>query len=197
MSQSQSKVIAITGGIGSGKSVVSRILRSMGYSVYDCDSQARRLQDTDADMRLRIGREVTPDALNADGTLNRKALAQCVFSNPEKLLILNRIVHGAVAADLRRKIESDTSGRGVFFVETAILYESGLDRMVDSVWEVTAPEELRVSRVIARSGMTADEVRARIAAQSPSEKNPGNHIIINDGETPILPQILDELTRRI
>ncbi len=189
------QVIAITGGIGSGKSVVSRVVASMGFPVYDCDSRARRLQDSDPEMRRRIAEEVTPEALNPDGTLNRPALGQCVFANPDKLLRLNEIVHGAVAADLRAEI---ARCRGpLFFVETAILYESGFDRMVDAIWEVTAPEELRISRVMARNGLTVAEVKARIDVQRPAGANPSHYLIINDGETPVLPQILYELTRRI
>lgn len=188
-------VIAITGGIGSGKSVVCHILLSMGFPVYDCDSRARLLQDSDPAMRRRIAAEVTPDALNPDGSLNRAALGQCVFSDADKLLRLNRIVHGAVAADLKAEIAR--CRQPLFFVETAILYESGLDKVVDSIWEVTAPEELRISRVMARNGLSAEAVKARIAAQRPANSNLSHYIILNDGETPVLPQILDELTRRI
>lgn len=191
------RIIAITGGIGSGKSVVCRILRSMGYPVYDCDSRARFLQDTDAEMRRRIAFDVTFDAINPDGSLNRQALAECVFADPEKLCALNRIVHGTVAEDLCRHIEGDISGKNLFFVETAILYESGFDRLVDEVWEVTAPEDVRISRVMSRSGLSAEQVRARIESQSSTASRSGHHIIINDGVTPLLPQILDELTRRI
>lgn len=195
---SRPRIIAVTGGIGSGKSVVCRVLRSMGFSVYDCDSRARALQDTDQEMRRRIALEVTRAALNPDGTLNRAALAESVFSDREKLRTLNRIVHGAVADDLCRQIEADRSSRGVFFVETAILYESGFDKLVDEVWEITAPEDIRISRVTARSGLSVEQIRARIAAQSATyEKTKKHHIIINDGRTPLLPQILDELTRRI
>lgn len=191
-------IIAVTGGIGSGKSVVSRILRSMGYPVYDCDSRARYLQDADPEMRRRIASEITSDALNADGSLNRQALARCVFADADKLSALNRIVHAAVAEDLVAQIEAETiRGAELIFVETAILYESGFDRFVDEIWEVSAPEELRVARVMARNNISAEEVRARIAAQAPAAVNSNHHIIINDGETPLLPQILDELTRRL
>lgn len=188
------QVIAITGGIGSGKSVVSRVLRSMGWPVYDCDSSARSLQDSDPGMRRLIADEVTPDALNPDGSLNRQALGRCVFANHYKLQLLNRIVHGAVASDLRAEISR--CRLPLFFVETAILYESGFDKMVDAIWEVTAPEPLRIARVMARNAMSESEVRARIASQSPMN-NPSHFIIINDGGTPVLPQIIDELTRRI
>lgn len=192
---SRPEVIAVTGGIGSGKSVVCHVLRAMGFPVYDCDSRARRLQDSDPLMRRRIAEEVTPEALNPDSSLNRAAIARCVFADSDKLCRLNRIVHGAVAADLTAEIAACRTP--FFFVETAILYESGLDRIVDSVWEVTAPEELRINRVKARNGLSADEVRARIASQHPAGSNSSHYIIINDGETPVLPRILDELTRRI
>lgn len=189
------QIIAITGGIGSGKSVVSRVVAAMGFPVYDCDSRARRLQDSDPQMRRCIAEEITPEALNPDGSLNRAALGRCVFADPDKLLRLNQIVHGAVAADLRAEIARSKSP--LFFVETAILYESGFDSMVDEIWEVSAPEELRISRVMARNGLSAAEVKARIDAQRPSGENPSHYLIINDGETPVLPQILYELTRRL
>ncbi len=191
------KVIAITGGIGAGKSVVSRALRSMGFEVYDCDSEARRLQDSDPEMRRLIAAEVCADAVGTDGRLDRKTLARCVFADPEKLAALNRIVHGAVAADLSQRIgQAASRGVGLFFVETAILYESGFDRLVNEVWEVTAPEEVRIERVCRRNGLTPEEVKARIAAQNRARHN-HHHIILNDGKTPVLPQILDELTRRV
>ena len=89
-------VVLITGGIGSGKSVVSSILRANGYEVYDCDSEARRLMDSDAGMRCRLRNELCDDAVDDNGMIDRRKIASVVFSNPEKLAILNSIVHGAV-----------------------------------------------------------------------------------------------------
>lgn len=181
-------LIAVTGGIGSGKSVVCNVLRALGYQVYDCDSQAKRLMDADPDIKLRIGIEICTDAIDADGKIDRKILAATVFNDDKKLKILNSIVHSAVRADLRAWHAKQT---GLCFVETAILYQSGLDREVEAVWEVTAPVDTRIARVQKRSGLTADEVRARIASQSfiPKAPHPLTYPIINDGHNSLLQQI--------
>ncbi|MDE7143624.1 MAG: dephospho-CoA kinase, partial [Muribaculaceae bacterium] len=114
-------IVAITGGIGSGKSVVSRILRCMGYPVYDCDSEARRLMDGSAEILSRIAGEISPDAIGADGRLRRDVLSAMVFSDSSKLQCLNSIVHGAVRKHLLSTVAS--CGSPLFFFETAILYE--------------------------------------------------------------------------
>lgn len=186
------RIVAVTGGIGAGKSVVCHSLRALGYPVYDCDSEARRLMNSDKAMQARIVAEVTPKALNADGTLCRPAISACVFADTAKLQVLNSIVHGAVRADFLRW--ADSHGSSPLFVETAILYESGFDALVSEVWEVTAPAELRIARVERRSGLSREEITRRIAAQS-SESRPSHRIIINDGITPVLSRILSLLSR--
>lgn len=185
------RIIAITGGIGAGKSVVSHLLRAMGFPVYDTDSSARSLMDSDDSMRRRIAAEVTPDALNPDGSLNRASLAAVVFADPDKLLLLNGIVHGAVRRDFLDWVDSRNGG--ILFVETAILYESGFDALVGEVWEVCAPNELRIARVMKRSGLTADEIQRRIDAQA-SCPRVSHRIIVNDGLHPVIPQILTLLS---
>lgn len=189
---SAARIIAVTGGIGSGKSVVCRMVRSLGYPVYDCDLEARLLQEGSETLRRRIAQEVTPLALNPDGTLNRPALAKVVFSDAEKLAALNSIVHTALAEHLQQWLAKQTAA--TIFIETAILYESGLDRLVTEVWEVTAPEEIRIERVKARSGLSREQVLERMAAQGQVKPRMPHHIILNDGKTPLLPQILHELT---
>ena len=184
------RLIAVCGGIGSGKSVVCRILRCMGYAVYDCDSRAKELMDASDEIRRTIAQEIAPDAIGFDGRINRKVLAAAVFGNAAKLEILNRAVHGCVLADLRCWCLAQS---GSAFVETAILYQSGLHREVDQVWEVVAPEAIRIQRVMLRNGMNEDEVVKRIESQrylpDQSELHPTTKEIINDGELPLLPQI--------
>lgn len=180
------RIVAVTGGIGSGKSVVCRALASLGYPVYDCDSKAKKLMDSDLAMQRRIATEVTPRALTSEGQLNRQAISQCVFANPSKLLKLNEIVHGTVRKHFANWAAKQTAP--LLFVETAILYESGFDSLVNEVWEVTAPTEVRIARVQRRSGLSREEITRRIAAQSNSPK-PSHHIIVNDGLTALLPQI--------
>ena len=183
---------AVCGGIGAGKSVVSRVLRAMSYEVFDCDSEAKALMDCDAHIKQRLTDEITPDAVRPDGTINRQAVSATVFADTDKLRRLNEIVHTAVKQRLadwyrRRAIK----GRRLF-VETALLYQSGLDRVADEVWEVTAPDELRIERVIRRNGLSADEVRARIDSQAFTPAVPHSRVsyILNDNFTPVLPQIL-------
>lgn len=183
-------LIAITGGIGCGKTVVSRIVGALGYEVYDCDSRAARIMDSDAAIKRMIAERVHPESLTADGHIDRKRLSEIVFGDYEALQRLNSIVHEAVRADLSRW--GAARAVSTFFVETAILYQSGLDRMVDAVWKVDAPLDLRISRVMARNGVTREKVLARIASQDafvPQAVHPSVFRIVNDGVEPILPQV--------
>lgn len=184
------RIVAVTGGIGSGKSVVCRILKSMGYPVYDCDTEAKLLMDSDAEMQQRIAAEITPEAIAKDGRIDRKAIARCVFSNPGKLRKLNEIVHGAVRNHF--SAWADKHAAPTLFVETAILYESGFDTLVSEVWEVTAPTEVRIARVQQRNGLDRKEIERRIASQN-CEQHPTHHIIVNDGTAALLPQIFSLL----
>ena len=188
------RLIAITGGIGAGKSVVSRILRAMGYEVYDTDREAKRLMDRSADIKRRLCDEISPLAINIDGSINRQHLASVVFADDAKLSVLNAIVHGAVRDDIHCW-HSLPHSRDVIFVETAILYQSRLDSIVDEVWDVIAPEELRIARVMSRNNCTRESVTARIASQNYVPNTPHSKIctIANDGVTPLLPQILNLL----
>lgn len=190
-----SPLICISGGIGSGKSVVCRILRMTGHIVFDCDDEARRIMDYDPEIHKRIASEVEPAAV-CGGIIDRKILAATVFNNPERLECLNSIVHKAVIAELLRRHETfaiANTGKP-YFVETALLYQSGLNELVDAVWEVDAPAPLRTERVMQRNGLSRAEVEARIASQVYT-LTAGTHIpptirIINDGRIPLLPQIL-------
>lgn len=190
---SSTRLIAITGGIGSGKSIISDILRAMGHNVYDCDTRAKALMDTDESIKNDLIDLISIDAVRNDRTIDRKLLSEIVFNDPDALSRLNSIVHKAVRADLRRW--RDTSSDKTVWVETAILYASRLDREVDEVWEVTAPTELRVQRVMKRNSMSREQVLARISSQSTTaaQLHPLTKAIVNDGVEPVLPQILSLL----
>ena len=185
------KLVAITGGIGSGKSVVSRILRTMGYNVYDTDSEAKHIMATSTAIKQSITDEFGADTLDEKGNIVSANLAKAVFNNHAKLDTLNRIVHPAVIADVLRWAQelSDT----ICFVETAILYESGLSEKVDSYWLVKAPIDVRIERVMRRSSLTEEQVRSRIASQSTLLDANANYVINNDGIEPLLPQIIEGL----
>ena len=190
------RLIAITGGIGSGKSVVSRVVEAIGYDVYDCDSRARQIMDGSDSIKKAIANEICREAIGADGSIDRCRLSAEVFGNDDKLCRLNAIVHAAVKEDLAKW----ASERREAFVETAILYQSGLDRMVSDVWEIIAPTELRVERVIERNGLTRDEVMKRIVAQDqyqPQAIHGRVTRIVNDGDMPLLPQIEEAIERAL
>ena len=185
-------LIAITGGIGSGKSVVTKVLATMSYPVYDTDSQARRMMTTDETLKQELVREFGPSVYDADGSLNRASLAAVVFNNQEALERLNHIVHPAVIRDLERWYSRCSSQHA--FVETAILYQSGLDAVVDAVWRVDAPVQVRIDRVMLRSNLTATQVTERIRAQVAEECHAApDAVIVNDDVMPILPQIMGHL----
>ena len=184
--------IAICGGIGAGKSVVSRILRTMGYDVFDCDREARRLMDNSLDIKTHINRHIAPGCLLEDLSLDRQLIAKVVFSDAEALSALNALVHAAVKEELTRWRNDSRRTRPAFF-ETAIPVSAGIAGFADQVWEVTAPEPVRVCRVMQRSAMSEEQVMARIEAQR-AEVVPGARVIVNDGSSPLLPAILSLLS---
>lgn len=184
------KVIAISGGIGSGKSVVSKMLIALGYNVYDCDARAKKLMDAEEGIKYAISEKISKDVI-VNSNIDRLKLSQIVFNDNSKLQMLNSIVHGAVKDDLRQWINN--AKNDVVFVETAILYQSKLDEIVDEVWDVFAPKEIRILRVQKRNNMTREQVMARMKSQEydinikPRLKT---SLIINDDKTAVLPQLL-------
>ena len=181
------RLIAITGGIGSGKSVVCRMLCAMGYPVYDCDTEAKRIMDRSDVIKQGIAREICAEAISEVGIDQRK-LSETVFGSPELLNKLNALVHSAVRDDLAQW----SADKPLAFVETAILYQSGLHRMVDEVWNVTAPEEVRISRVMKRNSLDRASIERRISAQDSFViEEPHEHVreIVNDDVEALLPQI--------
>lgn len=185
-------ITLICGGIGSGKSVVCRILRTLGYSVYDTDSEARRIMDTSPRIVEAIGRDVCPAAVK-NGRIDRAVLGQAVFNDKTLLERLNSIVHGAVRADIAEYALAH-AGQHIF-IETAIPNSGGLCGIVDDVWQVTAPEGVRIERVMKRNGFDAEHIKARIEAQKADAVPCHERVttIVNDNVTPLLPQIFISL----
>ena len=186
-----SKLIAITGGIGSGKSIVSKILIANGYTVYDCDYEAKRIMDIDTNIHSLLTQHIHSEAVK-DGIIDRKLIASIVFNDNLKLEKLNSIVHQAVRDNIRKYLSRNTS-RGVMFIETAILYQSNIDLMVNEVWTVTAPHDIRIKRVMRRNNCSWEDVDARINAQdnyTPLRVHPRVKEIINDDLIPVLPQVI-------
>lgn len=188
------QLIAIIGGIGSGKSVVSRILATMGFGVYDTDAAAKRLMNTSPQIIKALKAVFGSRVYTTDGVLDRAYLSQIVFADSSKLHFLNSVVHPAVVDDVGSW--AGCCDGGVAFVETALLRTSGLDRVVTGVWRVDAPVETRVLRVMRRNGMPEQAVRSRIASQL-NEELPTEHesVIINDGVAAVLPQVIELLKK--
>ncbi|MBO4825975.1 MAG: dephospho-CoA kinase [Prevotella sp.] len=175
---------AITGGIGSGKSFVCQRLAARGIQVYDCDQAAKRLMRTSAELKQALTRLVGPQAYT-DGVLNKAALASFLLSSPQNKEAVNQVVHPAVAADYLAS--------GIEWLESAILFESCFDQRVkfDAVVCVTAPEHLRVERVMTRDHISQDKATEWVRCQMPQEemRRRSNYEIVNDGKQPIDPQI--------
>ena len=173
-------MIGITGGIGSGKSTIAQELAQRGYTVYDCDSEAKRIIVENAKVKKAII-DLLGEGAFIGNCYNTRYVSRRVFENKELLAALNAIVHPAVAEDIIQK-QPD-------FVESAILYEAGLDKFCDKVIVVEAPEEIRIARTIARGY----NVRARIHAQ---KLHKGDISVLNDGKKSI--QVLvDEIEKSL
>lgn len=155
-------LIGITGGIGAGKSVVSRILRLKGYQVYDCDSRAKWLMENSPAIFDPLIERYGPEVMSLCG-LNRTMLAERVFAIEEERLWLNALVHGAVRDDLLNWCDGLETGIG--FVESAIMVSSKLDKICDWIWLVDAPLELRKARAMSRGGVTEENLELRIRSQ--------------------------------
>ena len=185
-------IIGITGGIGSGKSVIARQLRKMGYSVYDTDSEAKRIIVEDATVREQMT-ALFGEEVYKDGVYQTSFVAQQVFADKNLLAKLNAIVHPAVKQDIISKFRSLgvlseplKRNSGLFFIECAILFQAGFDVLCDKVVAGTAPEDIRLERVIARDHSDMNKVRARMRAQEAEKDLARADIIINnDGQVSI------------
>ncbi|MDF3028563.1 MAG: Dephospho-CoA kinase [Fluviicola sp.] len=188
------KTIGITGGIGSGKSIVSRILQLMGYPVYSSDQRAKEIMQEDqpliADLKKLFGEEAYQDS-----NLNRPYIAAQIFRDDSKRTAMNELVHPAVRADFQNWVKQQKSP--VVFQESALLFETGSYKLFDGVILVSAPEEVRMKRVKERDQLSDQQVQARFNAQMPEEEKMKltDLVIQNDGNHLLVPQILNLLKR--
>lgn len=173
--------IAITGGIGSGKSYISHILQDYGIPIYNTDDEAKRLMIEDAGIRhdlvALLGEEVY-----VGGILNKSLLASYLFADAEHAVRINGIVHPRVKMDFSRWLEQHADEE-IVGMECAILFEAGFDDAVDAVVMVYAPESLRIERAMKRDNATEAQIRARIAAQMNDDEKckRADYIIYTDG----------------
>ena len=188
------KTIGITGGIGSGKSYVSDILRKeFGIPVYDCDKEAKRLTATDPDIRRRLIQLVGPEDFNGQ-ELNKKLLADYLFANPENARKVNAIIHPAVQEDF--KLWAGRQQKPITALESAILFESGFNGLVDKVILVDAPEDARLKRAMLRDTATEAQIRTRMKMQS-AEANKDKADFIIDNNTADDTRLLEQLTKLV
>lgn len=178
------QLIAITGGIGSGKSYVCQLLEKRGIKVYDCDAAAKRLMRTSATLRQQLRQLVGPQVYRGC-ILQKRVLAEFLLASEANKQAVNEIVHPAVALDF---IESDYQ-----WLESAILFDSGFHRRVpfSFVVCVSAPEAVRVQRIMARDGISESKALEWIHRQMPQEQVEGlsDFVIHNDGVVPLEPQV--------
>lgn len=184
--------IGITGGIGSGKSLVCRIFACLGIPVYDADSHAKNLMTTDGILISNIKKEFGELSYNTDGSLNRKYLSSTVFNDTHKLEKLNSLVHPRVAHNYAEWL-SEHNHHPYVVKEAALLYEAGSYKLLDRIIVVTAPDELRIERVSKRDPhRSVEQIRAIIEQQMPQveKMKRADFVVVNDETTLLIPQVL-------
>ncbi len=188
------KLIGLTGGIGSGKSTVAGLFRTLGIPVYESDQRAKDLMQTNHQVRNEIIALFGPEAYNAEMILNRAWIASKAFTNPTLLKQLNDIVHPAVFQDLIDWTGEETQRNAPYLIqESALLFEEQLAKRFSAIILVVAPEEIRIERVMKRDGVTKEDVQKRINNQLPDiKKIPGSdYVIYNDGVRSLIEQVMD------
>jgi dephospho-CoA kinase len=183
------KRLGVTGGIGSGKTTVCRIFRTLGVPVFVADSAARELMNNDPEIRAAINTIAGSD-LYGGGELDRRELARLIFNQPDLLHRVNAVVHPVVL----REFESWASSVDAPYVimEAAILFEAKADQLVDRVVSVSAPVEERIARVMGRSELSREQVMERINNQlEDDEREDQSYYVINNADNEmIIPEIL-------
>lgn len=190
------KRIGITGGIGAGKSIVSKIIESMGFPVFNSDDYAKHLLDSNEEVKSQIIDVAGADVYQND-KLNRTKLAAAVFNDDKLRSKINEIIHPRVREGYTSF--SNMSDAKVVFNEAAILFETGAYKQFDATILVVAPVELRMTRVKQRDGASEEEIKARMDAQWADEKKSelATWIVVNDEKQPLIQQIekiVQELT---
>ncbi len=184
--------VGITGGIGSGKSLISRIFSCLDVPVYDADSRAKALMATDGELAAAIKKEFGPLSYRPDGTLDRSYMSKVTFGKSDRLEKLNNLVHPRVAEDYQRWLKAHSKSKYVLR-EAALLYEAGSYKTIDRMIVVSAPENLKIKRVLARDPhRSRDEIKAIMSSQWPDEEKlkRADFVIYNDNQHLVIPQVL-------
>lgn len=184
--------IGITGGIGSGKSLVCQIFSKLGVSIYDADSRAKSVMTTDGILVSQIKKEFGVLSYNNQGGLNREYLADAVFNNPARLQVLNQLVHPRVKIDYENWL-THHADEAYVLKEAALLYESASYNMLDKILVVFAPKDLRIARVLKRDlHRNEQQVREIIRNQMDDEekRRRADFVIMNNESELVIPQVL-------
>ena len=184
--------VGVTGGIGSGKSIVCKVFQCLGIATYDADSRAKYIMTTDGILISAIKKEFGELSYRPDGSLNREYLGKLAFADPERLATLNSIVHPRVGADYERWVSEHGADRYVI-KEAALLFETDSYKVLDAVIVVSSPVDLRIKRVLMRdSHRSKQDVEKIIQNQLPEAKTLelADHIIQNDDKHLVIPQVL-------
>lgn len=181
--------IGLTGGIGSGKSTVAKIFETLGIPVYYADAEAKRLMNSSETLK-KVIRQNFGEATYENDQLNRKYLAGIVFNDPEKLELLNALIHPVTINDAEQWMQQQSAPYSI--KEAALLFESGAAENLDFIVGVYAPQALRIKRVMKRDGLTTDEIMKRINRQVNEEMKMKlcDFVIINDEQELLIPQVL-------
>ena len=183
------KVVGLTGGIGSGKSTLSRLLRVMGIPVYIADTESKRLTESSSVIREKLTVRFGTD-LYKGGKLDKALLASLIFENEANRDYVNSVIHPVVRMDFERW-KAQHAQSPFLFIETAILFESGFAHLVDVSVTVAAPEDLRIRRIENRDGWSKTSIASRIRSQISEEERIrcSDYIIYNDDKQALIPQI--------
>ena len=181
--------VGITGGIGSGKSTVAHIFETLGIPVYYADAAAKKLMNEDAGLKQQV-QQLFGKGAYTNGQLNRVFVAAQVFNNPEKLALLNSIVHPATIADAEKWMQQQSAPYAI--KEAALIFESGAQENLEKVIGVFASKAIRIKRVMDRDGITREEVLARMNKQinETIKMRLCNYVITNDEQQLLIPQVL-------
>ena len=204
MSRRYPFLVGVTGGLGSGKSTVCRFLSELGCALFEADKVARELQLKDSEVIEGIsglfGAEVYSFDRAGELVLDRKTIASIVFSSPEKLEALNRLIHPKVFSEFRKAVqEASLHGIKILVKEAAILFESGSNRQLDVVVVVTADEEQRIERALRKGLGSREEIMQRIARQWPQERliAEADYVLVNKGSPDELKKETEALYSRL
>jgi dephospho-CoA kinase len=179
-------VIGLTGGIGSGKSTVARMLQQKGAKLLSADAVGHEVYEPARPAYQEIVDAFGRDIVGADGRIDRKVLGPIVFSDPEQLRRLNAITHPRMKELMREKLAAERAGGArIAVLEAALLFDAGWDDLADDVWVTVAPPEVAAKRTAERSGISAEEALSRIRAQMSNEERIARSQVVIDTDCPL------------